>query len=160
MGKKQSKVYSIPNDEFKKLIDNSYTYSDVLRKLGLTPRGGSSLDVLKRRILELNCSVEHFDLRKSNKTMSRRFALCEILVENSSYNSIACLKKRLIHSGLLEYKCSLCGNTGEWNNQRLVLELDHKNGINNDHRLSNLRFLCPNCHSQTSTYGSRNRKKR
>lgn len=26
------------------------------------------------------------------------------------------------------------------------------NGISNDHRLFNLRFLCPNCHSQTSTY--------
>jgi transposase-like protein len=39
------------------------------------------------------------------------------------------------------------------------LELDHINGINNDNRLENLRFLCPNCHSQTTTYGSRNQQR-
>ena len=37
------------------------------------------------------------------------------------------------------------------------MELDHINGVNNDNRLENLRFLCPNCHSQTSTYGSKNK---
>jgi len=41
----------------------------------------------------------------------------------------------------------------------LSLELDHINGINNDNRLENLRFLCPNCHSQTTTYGSRNQQR-
>ena len=36
---------------------------------------------------------------------------------------------------------------------------NHINGINNDHRLENLRFLCPNCHSQTSTYAGKNKRK-
>jgi predicted HNH restriction endonuclease len=31
--------------------------------------------------------------------------------------------------------------------------------MNNDNRLENLRFLCPNCHSQTTTYGSRNQQR-
>jgi 5-methylcytosine-specific restriction endonuclease McrA len=39
----------------------------------------------------------------------------------------------------------------------LVLHIDHINGINNDNRLSNLRLLCPNCHSQTATYCNRRR---
>jgi hypothetical protein len=34
--------------------------------------------------------------------------------------------------------------------------LEHVNGINNDHSLENLCFLCPNCHSQTSTYCGKN----
>jgi 5-methylcytosine-specific restriction endonuclease McrA len=40
----------------------------------------------------------------------------------------------------------------------LSLHLDHKNGKNNDHRIENLRFLCPNCHSQTATYAGKNKK--
>lgn len=38
----------------------------------------------------------------------------------------------------------------------LTLQLDHINRVNNDHRLTNLRFLCPNCHSQTDTYAGKN----
>ena len=45
----------------------------------------------------------------------------------------------------------------DWRGKRLVLHVDHVNGINNDNRLPNLRFLCPNCHSQTPTFGNRRR---
>ena len=84
----------------------------------------------------------------------------EILVENSSYANIGRLKTRLIKEKLLEYKCAFCGNTGEWQGKPLALELDHINGNHFDHRLENLRFLCPNCHAQTDTYGGKNQKKR
>jgi 5-methylcytosine-specific restriction endonuclease McrA len=40
------------------------------------------------------------------------------------------------------------------------MQIDHINGIGNDHRLENLRMLCPNCHSQTATYGGRNLRRR
>ena len=68
------------------------------------------------------------------------------------------MRRTIIKENLLPYKCAICGNT-EWNGKTLSLELDHINGINNDNRLENLRFLCPNCHSQTTTYGSRNQQK-
>lgn len=45
-----------------------------------------------------------------------------------------------------------------WNNKALCLELDHINGDSGDNRQENLRFLCPNCHSQTITYCGRNKK--
>jgi DNA-directed RNA polymerase subunit RPC12/RpoP len=41
-------------------------------------------------------------------------------------------------------------------NKEIILQLDHINGINNDNRIENLRFLCPNCHSQTETYTGKN----
>ncbi len=44
------------------------------------------------------------------------------------------------------------GNDGIHNGKHLVMQLDHVNGNNTDHRLENLRMLCPNCHSQTETY--------
>ena len=57
----------------------------------------------------------------------------------------------------MEYKCANCGLI-EWQGQVLSLHLDHINGINNDHRIENLRFLCPNCHSLTETYAGKNKK--
>ena len=65
------------------------------------------------------------------------------------------LKKRLISEGLLDKVCVECGITDSWNNKPIVLHLDHINGVNNDHRLENLRLLCPNCHSQTDTWCGR-----
>ena len=79
-----------------------------------------------------------------------------VFVENSSYQRFG-IKKRILKNNLLEYKCSCCSNDGNWNGQKLVLQLDHINGVNNDHRLENLRFLCPNCHTQQDTYAAKNR---
>ncbi len=85
----------------------------------------------------------------------RKIPMSEILVENSTYARHN-LKRRLLEDSLLEYKCACCGNAGFHNNKPLVLQLDHINGINNDHRLENLRFLCPNCHTQQDTYAAKN----
>ena len=51
--------------------------------------------------------------------------------------------------------CAECGQTSSWNNKSLTLQLDHIDGNSDNNALSNLRLLCPNCHSQTDTYGSK-----
>jgi ribosomal protein S27E len=40
---------------------------------------------------------------------------------------------------------------------KVPLAVDHENGDWKDNREVNLRLLCPNCHSLTSTYGSLNK---
>lgn len=40
----------------------------------------------------------------------------------------------------------------------LILQLDHIDGNHENHHISNLRFLCPNCHSQTKTFSGKNKK--
>lgn len=154
----RSKVYVPSDEDFAKIIKESDSYSDCLRKLGLTSCGGSSSDILKRRIKELNLSVEHFG-KTRKQSYTARYTLEEILVENSFYHNISRLKKRLVKEGYLEYRCVCCGNTGNWNGKPLILQLDHINGINNDHRIENLRFLCPNCHSQTDSFAGKNNKR-
>jgi 5-methylcytosine-specific restriction endonuclease McrA len=56
------------------------------------------------------------------------------------------------------YKCNECNIKDKWNNKDLLLELDHIDGNKNNNIRSNLRWLCPNCHSQTSTFRSKNNK--
>jgi hypothetical protein len=52
-------------------------------------------------------------------------------------------------------RCAICGISDEWNGKKLMLQMDHINGVNTDHRLENLRFVCPNCHSQTDTFSNK-----
>lgn len=114
--------------------------------------GRSSNDIIKRRCKQLNISTEHFIISNNG---SKKTSLKEILIENSSYKNTSRLKERLINEKYLEYKCDCCGNIGEWQGKPLILQLDHKNGNHQDNRLENLRLLCPNCHTQTETYGSK-----
>jgi len=65
------------------------------------------------------------------------------------------VKRRIINRNLIPYQCNICGNDGNWLGKTLPLILDHINGINNDNRLENLRFLCSNCDSQQPTYKNR-----
>ena len=79
----------------------------------------------------------------------------EVFVENSTYPRHK-LKHRIIKFKMLEYKCQCCGIGPEWQGKQMPLILDHINGINNDNRIENLRFVCSNCDSQLPTYKSRN----
>ena len=65
------------------------------------------------------------------------------------------LRKALREYHNIPYECSECRITN-WNGKDIILEVDHINGDHSDNRLKNLRYLCPNCHSQTDTYKGRN----
>jgi hypothetical protein len=85
------------------------------------------------------------------------FPLESVLIENSTYPRHS-LKKRILDNGLIEYKCDICHCDPIWRDKPMPLILDHINGINNDNRLNNLRFVCSNCDSQLDTYKSKNKK--
>lgn len=90
------------------------------------------------------------DRQKSrNSTLERMYN--EGFVENSTLSNGAA--KNVLREYLnIEEKCDECGLSDIWNDKKLELHLDHINGNNTDFRKENLRFLCPNCHSQTDTY--------
>ena len=93
---------------------------------------------------------------KSNSRGGTKIPLEEILRGEHPYYQTGKLKRQLIQQGTIPYVCAECSLT-EWNSKPLSLHLDHINGDSSDHRLLNLRFLCPNCHSQTDTYCGKNK---
>lgn len=151
----KSKIYNFSEEEFINIIQNSNSYAECCRKLGYSDKGSHGSEAIKKRCKELNIQISHFN--QSGNSNSKRYNLDDILVENSTYANITRLKIRLVAEKKLEYKCAICGNEGVWNNQPLSLQLDHINGKHLDHRLENLRFLCPNCHSQTDTFSGKNK---
>lgn len=154
-----NKIYECTDEQFVQLIKNSSNIAEVLFKLGYIVKGNSwGYSQIKQRMTDLNLSFSDFK-GKSPFSVSRELSKIDHnkLFVNGSKHVRTVLRRHIIANNLIPYKCAICGIT-KWNNKTLSLELDHINGVNNDNRLENLRFLCPNCHSQTCTYGSRNSK--
>jgi len=80
----------------------------------------------------------------------------DVLILNGRKSHSRQVKKWLFDFGLKERICEECGIDEQWNNRRLTLELHHRNGNPLDNRIENLEIVCPNCHSQTDTYKSKN----
>jgi hypothetical protein len=144
-------------EELKIAIATSYSYRQVLLKIGLKPAGGN-YDSLKKRIATLELDVSHFTHQgwsKDQKLGSRR-DISDHLTNKYPIQSYK-LKLKLLRAGIKQHCCEGCGLT-EWLGKPIPLELDHINGNNQDNSLRNLRLLCPNCHCFTPTY--RGKKKR
>jgi hypothetical protein len=82
-----------------------------------------------------------------------------LLVAGRLQTSRSHLKQRLLQEGLKENRCERCGIT-EWRGKPLNMQLHHRDGDGTNNRLENLELICPNCHSQTDTYGGRNGHRR
>lgn len=155
-----NKIYELTDEQFADTIKNSTNISEVLFKLGYSVAGNSwGFAQVRKRMADLNLDQSMFKGKSAMaaKLQSTKLSAKDLLKPNCKHNRNI-TRRYIISNELLPYKCAICG-LSEWNGKTLSLELDHINGINNDNRLENLRFLCPNCHSQTTTYGSRNQQR-
>ena len=159
----KSLIDNFSDQEFIKIVKETDYLKDIAVKIGykLSGRGvpPKSCKKIKKRIEELKIDTSHFKY-------SERRELDFYLVENSTYckKSSNELKKRLIKEVYMKDICDSCNIGPLWKyygkEQKLVLQLEHINGNHTDNRIENLIPLCPNCHSCTSTFGGRNRKKK
>lgn len=149
------------DEEFIKAVQANFSIAGVLQTLNLAPAGGS-YKLFHARVKKFNLDTSHFTgqghLKGRKHNWNIKIPLTEILVQNSTYTTSSTLRKRLIKEKVLENVCSRCG-ISEWQSETLSLHLDHIDGNNTNNEISNLRLLCPNCHSLTATYCGRNKKK-
>lgn len=153
------RVPDIPAAEFARFVAESATWSELMRKCGYKNTGNRS--VVTKRIEEMGLDASHIPTGQGvpaiKNRLAKKYKLEEILIENSSYGSMVCLRKRLQKELGWEHRCNGCKNT-QWRGHPIPLEVEHKNGIHNDNRIQNLEFLCPNCHALTDTYKGKNVK--
>jgi len=141
-------------------IGKNKSWSGVLKDIGLKCSGGSTR-TMKNIALKNNINTSHFLGQRWNsggKTTTNEISIEKSFIKNSNLSKGA-IKRKILKYKLIDYKCCKCGLLGVWQNEPIVLHLDHVNGDIKDNRLDNLRFLCPNCHSQTPTYCRNSSKK-
>lgn len=153
-----SKINSADNDQIQRLLDDSSSFRQIFQALRVCENANNFYS-LKRRLQKLDLTKFNANKLVAARNRQTKLNFCkDILIENSKVRIKKNYKSKLIREGLLKYECQICKNIGEFNGKPLVLQLDHINGVNNDNRIENLRFLCPNCHSQSDTFCGRRTK--
>lgn len=139
------------DEQLRLAISNNIGYTGVMRDLGLG-NGPGNWRTVKSVVNALSIDTSHFT-GKRHGTSRPKFPLTldMVLTTDSKYAS-GLVKRKLLKSGVLNEVCSRCGLGNTWQNERIVLQLDHINGDSFDNTIDNLRILCPNCHSQTPTF--------
>lgn len=135
------------DEDLTKAVYESYNMCEVLSKIGIR-FGGGSFQIIKKHILRLKLNTSHFKRKPRSIT---KYPIGDVFIEHCKMASSA-FRRKVLKLKIIPYICEECSNSGEYLGRPLSLQLDHKNGIHNDNRIENLRWLCPNCHSQTSTY--------
>lgn len=153
----------MPDEEFIRIVKESKTFNEILSAFNLVSKGGNN-ETLKKRCREQNVDFSHIRMGRSHnkgrpfpfRGLSKEEVLKALFIENSNYSRNS-LRHYIRKYGFIEYKCQ-CGNSGLWNDKPLALQIDHINGEHNDNRIENLRWICPNCHSQTETFCGKHKK--
>lgn len=147
-------------EQVQRAAEESSSIKEFLIALGLKPNSGQY-----RRAKHI---AAHFgvDLPRYDTKQGSQHALSKVRIPNDLYfvkgvfRQGIRLKKRLIEDFGWQEKCMMEGCPSpepEWNGRPLCLQVDHIDGDDSNNLIENLRFLCPNCHTQTETYGNKSR---
>lgn len=148
----------------KKVIAKAVSQSDILVNLKLSATNNRARLLLKDFAISNNLKLPIYS-PQNGKGSKSKLTLEQIkarLVKSNVHYGTA-LRSWILRFNLIPYYCSVevCPvKSSTWNGIPITFDLDHINGDNTDNRIENLRFLCPNCHSQTETYKGKNARPR
>ncbi len=138
-----------------KAVASSASYLGVLRYFGFDTCAGGTYGWIRSRIQHFEIDTSHFTGRASQLGRSfvgRRSAEQILVRRNSGPRTETTVLKRAMLEWGFEYRCSECRLLPTWNGKPLKIQVDHRDGDWRNDLPGNLRFLCPNCHSQTPTH--------
>jgi Zn finger protein HypA/HybF involved in hydrogenase expression len=137
------------NEQIIEVCKDARSMSEAAAKLQM------HFNTFKKRALELGVYKPNQSGKGISKPNGSKIELEEILDGKHPQYQTNKLRIRLIKEGIKQHECESC-EIKDWMNNPISLELDHIDGDRTNHRLENLRILCPNCHSQTLTYRGKN----
>ena len=150
---KRSIVWKMSDADFIELVKTSVSVGDICKKLG-TRKGGGIFINIQQRIENMGLDIIHFidgRVGEYSPTHISKEEFMRRLTDKCEMDS-GWMKKKIIEFSLISHKCHKCQLVDTWNGEPLTLHLDHIDGDYMNNSLNNLRFLCPNCHSQTPTF--------
>jgi hypothetical protein len=157
---KWGKSWKISIDDLKIAVEESQNFTQLLKRFNICPVG-SSRNAMISRLRENNISTEHFKIdnkgRKFDFLMPKDECLKLIFINESTYSPTSVKKYLRKYNLICNDMCSICHMPPIWNNKLLVFQIDHIDGDNKNHSLMNLRWVCPNCHTQTGTFSGKNK---
>lgn len=150
----------IGKENLEKDVKEQNCITDVLR-LHKMPIRKYYYDIFRKYCNKWDIKYDHFNSYHKNKHTSfgqRIHTKDNFFKIHEKRINCETIRRILLENNLKEEKCEICNILPIWNNKPLVLQIDHINGNHCDNKLENLRFVCPNCHTQTSTYSGKNIK--
>lgn len=148
------KVRKYTKEVIEQAVKSSKTLTETTRTLVPHTTSGSLRRHIGKLIEFYNIDTSHFFFKNTGTKGNKRKDWQEILVSGVLVGSKR-LRTALIESGIT-YNCKACGIDDTWNQKSITLQVDHIDGDKRNNRPENLRFLCPNCHSQTENFGIKN----
>lgn len=160
---KRNSKYTL--EKLQEAVSKSTSFAQVIKGFNLKLTGGN-YTMIKSRIKNYGIDTSHFKDKGWSKGLTKEtsesvarvrskmaYTREEILCKNSPQTKGTQLKKLMIEEGIF-YVCSF-GHKAEWMGKPLTLHVDHIDGDRTNNEITNLRFLCPNCHQQTETWGNK-----
>ena len=139
------------------IVKKSINYMEVIRALGLCESGGAQQHI-KKIVAKFEIDTSHFLGQKTmagnrNPNVTKVKLSADDILTYGKKATTKQIKRALKEKGV-EYKCSICDIT-EWLGKPIAIQVHHIDGIKINNVITNLCYLCPNCHTQTDNWGSK-----
>lgn len=136
-----SKIKKYSKEQLQELANSCYSVAGMIRLIGYKQNHGGSYNIVKKYLQLHDIKTDHWTGQAWSKG--------EQLKDLSKYTNCFQLKKHLVKErGHLCEKCKLT----KWLNEDIKLEVHHEDGDRMNNEYTNLKLLCPNCHSFTDSW--------